>query len=113
LRAPESIDLERHRSSEVDLTEVRWTHVARPCVLDGVVKKKWIGCAEELPSKAVRAACSSESRSCFACKTCRYPFPISIEINDLLIRPDEVFTSAVSHKERESLSTSKFIGPDK
>lgn len=25
LRAPELIDLERHRSSEVDLTEVRWT----------------------------------------------------------------------------------------
>jgi hypothetical protein len=30
----------------------------------------------------------------------------------LLIRPDEVLTSAVSHKEREALRTSNFIGPD-
>jgi hypothetical protein len=29
-----------------------------------------------------------------------------------LIRPDEVLTSAVSHKEREALRTSNFIGPD-
>ncbi len=35
-----------------------------------------------------------------------------IALGMLLIRPDEVLTSAVSHKEREALRTSNFIGPD-
>ena len=30
----------------------------------------------------------------------------------LLIRPDEVLISSVPHKERESLRTSKIIGPN-